>query len=1284
MGLLYFFSIQPVKPNLKIMKKSLSTLIIAFVFLFANAQDYEITFAGAGASSTVDSVLVENLTQGTSIKLSGTDTLLLTKVTTGINSFSRGSNLPLRVYPNPFSSECKIEFSTQKSENITIRIFDLSGRLTTSKVKHVEQGNHHFQISGIPQGMYIVQVRSAKLFQTAKILSYNHSTNYPEIKYQGFSTTVKTQLIKKSASGIRKMVPYYNDDNILLMASNYDDNFFVSRGITMNEDVEIENSAPFIFEFIPCIDPDGRKYSIVKIVDQTWMSENYAYEAGNGSWVYGNDENNVATYGRLYTWEAAMGNAPEGWHLPTDDEWTQLQEFLAEKYDDNLSSTLKNDTGWLPGENENSGNGTNASGFAAVPGGARWFINGSFYAKDERAYFWTSTKHDSIRATMRKFTSSDTQIGQGYSNVDYGFSVRYIKDESVDEGEVQISGMLDESLLALINVEELQIRSVNDSSQLTAQGSFEINSYRYDNNEQPPIIFTKGEDIIFGCYPTTTSNNTITFDDILFFYLDLSSDIRRMEFPKSKIMELATVSSYYNSTLNAFTSSLQNDIVPCDNSEFVSSFKNLIIDITTQNQQNNMATKSVQAGTYKFNFERDGTIKWDGEIPVFASLGLDIKKVDDNKTVFGPIILQGDSYMFSPTSLLAYGLTYLFDEKSLDKSSSFKLTDEGEYKISLCNDEDYIANHNKNVFLVDLIQLFFPTNYFKYFKSDCVNSIAATLLPIFSNVREKFIYDESFSTLDFTNLLKDLPLSLIGILYDCSHINLFNLAKLSFNLAKKLDVINYVESSLNLSLLIRDGYLSDINDSQPRYFYDGVSFNELKFYDFPYDTLKGNPQDTFLYISKIDEKDYTFDFQRGDLETNLVVSETYEFASDLPFKFSRTSGDAQYGAETINALSGNIKTTFKLGKEDSQIILEPDFKESKIIPDTINIVVNIIIPEFDVFGPYCEGDEIPTLPLISNNEITGTWSPEINNSSTTEYLFTPNEGQDAENASLTITITPKSIPVFDVQKSYSKGSEIPALPTESVNNISGTWQPAINNQSTTTYTFTPNNGECASIITLTITIQESEDSTFTDSRDGNVYKMVGIGNQIWMAENLAYLPSLNSTEVSYDEPKYYVYGYNGTDVNAAKALPIYSSYGVLYNWAAANISCPSGWHLPCDDEWEQLALSVNSVYGPYNKVQKDWEGIGKHLKADNTWNSSLYNPNEGTDDLGFSALPGGIRLTGTNTSSFREISRSGYWWSSTEDSDYRSWRRELESASTDFLNANYNKKGGFSVRCLKD
>ncbi len=137
-----------------------------------------------------------------------------------------------------------------------------------------------------------------------------------------------------------------------------------------------------------------------------------------------------------------------------------------------------------------------------------------------------------------------------------------------------------------------------------------------------------------------------------------------------------------------------------------------------------------------------------------------------------------------------------------------------------------------------------------------------------------------------------------------------------------------------------------------------------------------------------------------------------------------------------------------------------------------------ILPTFATVGPFCSGASIPALPTSSQNSITGTWSPVINNTATTTYTFTPTAGQCASSVQTTIVITPNVLPTFSAVGPFCQGATIPNLPTTSQNGISGTWSPAINNQSTTTYTFTPNGGQCASTAQLTVVINLLVTPTF--------------------------------------------------------------------------------------------------------------------------------------------------------------------------------------------------------------
>ena len=138
-----------------------------------------------------------------------------------------------------------------------------------------------------------------------------------------------------------------------------------------------------------------------------------------------------------------------------------------------------------------------------------------------------------------------------------------------------------------------------------------------------------------------------------------------------------------------------------------------------------------------------------------------------------------------------------------------------------------------------------------------------------------------------------------------------------------------------------------------------------------------------------------------------------------------------------------------------------------------------ILPSFSQVGPYCPGTTIPPLPTSSTNGISGTWSPAINNTVTTTYTFTPTAGLCATTQTMSISISLPVLPSFTQVGPFCIGNTISALPTSSTNGISGTWAPAINNTVTTTYTFTPTAGLCATTQTMSIVINQSTTPTFT-------------------------------------------------------------------------------------------------------------------------------------------------------------------------------------------------------------
>ncbi len=207
--------------------------------------------------------------------------------------------------------------------------------------------------------------------------------------------------------------------------------------------------------------------------------------------------------------------------------------------------------------------------------------------------------------------------------------------------------------------------------------------------------------------------------------------------------------------------------------------------------------------------------------------------------------------------------------------------------------------------------------------------------------------------------------------------------------------------------------------------------------------------------------------------------------------------------------------------------------------------------------------------------------------------------------------------------------------------------------------------------------------TIIDNRDGNKYATIQIGDQCWMAENLAYLPSVSPSSGGSDTvPYYYVYNYQGTDVAAAKATQNYQDFGVLYNFPAAQNACPSadGWHTPNDSEWKILEGNVDSQYPAGDPFwdQYSYRGLdaNKNLKSTSGWN----NNGNGLDLYGFSALPAGGRSFDTGI--FYGLGGGGRFWTFTEASAGQGWYRILFGTTDSVYRAAWNKGLGYSVRCV--
>jgi hypothetical protein len=196
---------------------------------------------------------------------------------------------------------------------------------------------------------------------------------------------------------------------------------------------------------------------------------------------------------------------------------------------------------------------------------------------------------------------------------------------------------------------------------------------------------------------------------------------------------------------------------------------------------------------------------------------------------------------------------------------------------------------------------------------------------------------------------------------------------------------------------------------------------------------------------------------------------------------------------------------------------------------SLTITVNTsVTPTFNAVAPICSGGTLSPLPTMSLNGITGSWSPALNNTATTIYTFTPAAGQCATTASLTITVNTSVTPTFNAVAPICSGGTLSPLPTMSLNGITGSWSPALNNTATTIYTFTPAAGQCATTASLTITVNTSVTPTF-NAGGTNLFGR----NIISIADDVIkwYYRKLVTCAEQYSNDDLYIYPGSGTMCN---------------------------------------------------------------------------------------------------------------------------------------------------------
>ena len=425
------------------MKKITLVCLMIFAIARTQAQDYQISFAATGASTSVDSVKVENITQCTSVNMSGSNILHLTATWVGINELIATTDNALHIFPNPMTEKCTVDFYATAEGNTMIELFDINGKIMLQQQNYLKKGNHAFSLSGMNSGVYFLRIESDSYTYSSKIMSSGASKGIAHLKHietaanMDNSNTGKMLNLRSNKSLID--MQYTTGDRLKLTgkSGNYRTVFMLVPNLTQT----------VTFNFIPCTDADSNHYAVVQIGAQIWMAENLKTSKYNNgdiipnvpdgiSWInllygaccnYYNTLSNSNTYGKLYNWYAVNTAilAPNGWHVPTDAEWTTLTNYLLGETGSGGKLKKNCTTLW---QSPNTA-ATNKTGFTALPSGYREGSAGGYTDMGVNGMWWSTTEITSTDGAWNRSTCcADSNVYRSSYYKPNGLSVRCVRD----------------------------------------------------------------------------------------------------------------------------------------------------------------------------------------------------------------------------------------------------------------------------------------------------------------------------------------------------------------------------------------------------------------------------------------------------------------------------------------------------------------------------------------------------------------------------------------------------------------------------------------------------------------------------------------------------------------------------------------------------------------------------------------------------------------------------------------------------------------------------------------
>ena len=446
---------------------SLSAQTVTLQFTARDATDHYVQ---------LDSVTITNYTRSWQETIFWPDTTLTLQIGVGIEDAGIGGMPSLKLSqnnPNPFSGMTEVELSVADKGEVTLEISDINGRIMeTFHGTSLQRGIHRFRVGLSTAGTYMMTARQRGKASSIKMVCNGGSSN--NIEYVGLSTEPASMLKSFTTKpfDLGDMMEYegcavVNGTEVVsqtvMQAQNASETVVLRfTGVVSGDDMPCPDAATVT-------DHEGNVYNTVQIGGKCWTRENmrcttspngYLTAGGNLTscyvayyYDYSSSPIPLVDRGLLYNWAGAMdttattyfsdsfigrrGICPAGWHVPDDDEWANLFNYVsnisAYRCNDNpsyIAKSLASKQYWdtfsgncVPGNNHDDNNTT---GFSAVPAGGGQTT--SFSSSGFETLFWTSTSYNGAFATHYSIAAIRATIYKSDTNKQYGLSVRRLRD----------------------------------------------------------------------------------------------------------------------------------------------------------------------------------------------------------------------------------------------------------------------------------------------------------------------------------------------------------------------------------------------------------------------------------------------------------------------------------------------------------------------------------------------------------------------------------------------------------------------------------------------------------------------------------------------------------------------------------------------------------------------------------------------------------------------------------------------------------------------------------------